>query len=348
MPRINQQAIAEKLNISRTTVSRCFSNHPAIHPDTRAKVLKLAMQMGYRYAPPKTNPGRKKSQKTIALLFASNNEVFNHKATDDLLKGVSEKAGISSYHLSIHFVDPDELHVTSKTRKLFQRVSLGDLAGIIFVYPFKNETVEVLKSKLPCVSVLRDYGIDGVDTISINITHVMRQHVKRLVQAGHTKIGFLGKLGATSPCTPFWANRCLGSYGMTLYEQSIPLFPDWIVHGSNEETSMTLKQASIYIRNLIKNEGVNAWICASDLQGYQLMQALDTLGLKCPRDYSLTGIDSREPPEGFPKLTSQRVSFVDIGYSSVTTLLRRMENLSSASRQILVESYNVPGESILG
>jgi len=75
---------------------------------------------------------------------------------------------------------------------------------------------------------------------------------------------------------------------------------------------------------------------------------LDDLGVKCPRDYSLTGIDSREPPEGFPKLTSQRVSFADIGYSSVTTLLRRMENLSAASRQILVEPYNVSGESILG
>jgi len=53
MRSLNQQLLAEKLNISRTTVSRSLANHPAISADTREKVQKMAMEMGYY-----SNPGR--------------------------------------------------------------------------------------------------------------------------------------------------------------------------------------------------------------------------------------------------------------------------------------------------
>jgi hypothetical protein len=51
---INQQLIAERLKLSRTTVSRSLANHPAISADTRAKVQSLAAKMGYRGNPSRT------------------------------------------------------------------------------------------------------------------------------------------------------------------------------------------------------------------------------------------------------------------------------------------------------
>ncbi|MGE9294975.1 MAG: helix-turn-helix domain-containing protein, partial [Puniceicoccales bacterium] len=35
MKEVNQQVIADALNLSRATVSRCFTNHPGINPETR-------------------------------------------------------------------------------------------------------------------------------------------------------------------------------------------------------------------------------------------------------------------------------------------------------------------------
>ena len=43
---INQQALADALNVSRSTVSRSFTNHPGIKPETRAKVFELASKVG--------------------------------------------------------------------------------------------------------------------------------------------------------------------------------------------------------------------------------------------------------------------------------------------------------------
>jgi AraC-like DNA-binding protein len=49
MADVNQQLIADRLNISRATVSRCFTNHPGINPTTRAQVFALAAQLGYTH-----------------------------------------------------------------------------------------------------------------------------------------------------------------------------------------------------------------------------------------------------------------------------------------------------------
>ena len=50
---MSQKEIAERLNLSRTTVSRCFTNHPKINPETRARVFELAAEIGYSYSPPR-------------------------------------------------------------------------------------------------------------------------------------------------------------------------------------------------------------------------------------------------------------------------------------------------------
>ena len=49
MSEINQQAIADRLGLSRATVSRCFTNHAGISPVTRAKVFQVAAEIGYTH-----------------------------------------------------------------------------------------------------------------------------------------------------------------------------------------------------------------------------------------------------------------------------------------------------------
>ena len=41
------RAIAKRLNVSIATVSRALNNHPEINPETSAKVLKAANEIGY-------------------------------------------------------------------------------------------------------------------------------------------------------------------------------------------------------------------------------------------------------------------------------------------------------------
>ena len=68
----NQQKIADNLNISRTTVSRCFTNHSGVNPETRALVFSEAKKMGYNYVLPRSN--KKESKKTIGVIICTDHE----------------------------------------------------------------------------------------------------------------------------------------------------------------------------------------------------------------------------------------------------------------------------------
>lgn len=46
-PSVTQHSIATTLGVSRATVSRCFTNHPGMSPETQAKVFDLASRVGY-------------------------------------------------------------------------------------------------------------------------------------------------------------------------------------------------------------------------------------------------------------------------------------------------------------
>src|SRR6187431_902001 len=60
MIEVNQQLIAERLRISRATVSRCFTNHPGINPVTRARVFQMAAEIGYAHLEKRTTNTKKK------------------------------------------------------------------------------------------------------------------------------------------------------------------------------------------------------------------------------------------------------------------------------------------------
>jgi DNA-binding LacI/PurR family transcriptional regulator len=94
--RINQQLIADKLQVSRTNVSRCFTNHPGINPETRGRVFKLAAALGYQHMHPRTQKGHGKTQtKRFGVLICT--EVEPYLSTDYERPGERLIAGASDY-----------------------------------------------------------------------------------------------------------------------------------------------------------------------------------------------------------------------------------------------------------
>ena len=104
----NQQKIADNLNISRTTVSRCFTNHSGVNPETRALVFSEAKKMGYNYVLPRSN--KKESQKTIGVIICTDHENIHedHERSPGfhLMPGISEFALINDAVVDINIISP--------------------------------------------------------------------------------------------------------------------------------------------------------------------------------------------------------------------------------------------------
>lgn len=346
MAKVNQQLIADKLNISRTTVSRSFSNHPAINPETRARVLELAAQMGYRYSTPRQGKvqNRKRFTDIGVIISVPKNETEIPLTSQYLLKGISERATDESLSLDVCFADPIDFDETLKSKKLPRGVRSGKWHGALLIYTLNLPAVESLSKKMATVSLLDEYRDVNVDCIDTNHDGGMFSMVKHLKELGHKKIGYLTwKYQVDSP----WIYKRFGAYVESLFQMGLEFNQDWVVGldiPALPDYESHLPEMHTKIAGLIKS-GVTAWVCGADHQAYDLIEGLSKFGLTVSKDYSVTGFDGIEPPPGMPRLTSLKVPYEEVGISAVIRLVERMQNPAAARRHNLVEALPVYGET---
>lgn len=345
MPKLNQKFIADELELSRTTVSRCFTNHPKINPETRAKVFRLAAEMGYSYSAQRGGNNSKLShRKKLAVIIGISDEQRTKndtKTAEALLTGLSEKASIEKLEVEVFYVDPTTFHPQPRARQIVKGVSCLDWKGTVIIYPLKEEAVANIMAKFPTVSVLEDYDDCEVDCIHPDQIRGVSRMMKHLVKLGHKRIGFLSwKYAVHTP----WVERRLGAYVENLYRFGLDLDPRIILNLRPEE-QLPLEELDEKAARLTREKGVTAWVCAADHQAYHLIESFQKLGLSIPRDCSITGFDGLTPPEGLPALTSIRIPFRDIGISAISCLIRKIDHPNTSRRNIQVSGEFVVGET---
>lgn len=338
---INQHLLAKKLKLSRTTVSRSLSNHPAISLSTRLKVQALAAQLGYRSAPTRAvRRPRQAKPITIGVLIGTPLVTADRGTFPTILQGIRHRAAIEHAAVDVVSLDPAEFTPDAAQRHVFRLIRASHWRGAILIYPFPSSLVKTLSEKLSTVSVLteyRDVSIDLVDTDHENVGWL----VDGLVAQGHRRIGFLSW---HYPVGGLWAARRFGAYAESLYRHGLEVDSRFVFNvGSHREPVRTPEALADAVASAVLKDKVTAWVCAADHQAYQLMSDLRDRGLRVPEDCSVTGFDGNEPPPGLPALTTLRVPNDQVGGSAVAQLVSRLLYPRSARRKILVETTLVPG-----
>jgi LacI family transcriptional regulator len=341
--KINQDEIAKRLGISRTTVSRSFSNHPAINPETRARVLAAAEELGYRYSVPRSGRIRERLRaKIIGVLIGAPRS--DHEMThtfQPVLKGISERAAIDRVSLDVCYVDPTRLDVKSRRSVILQRIRSGHWSGMILIYPFPDESIRKLAGIRSAVSIVEDYpdcGVDCIDTDQANGIYSLIRHLRTL---GHERIGFLTWHYQVD--TP-WTYRRFGAYVESLMRLDLDYDPSWVINVRRSRRVDVPDLAEIVV-DRIRRAGVKAWVCAADHQAYTLINDLEKHGIRVPEDCSVTGFDGIEVPVGLPPLTTVRVPYEEMGISAVIRLLGRIQDTSAPRRHNLVAGRLIAGHT---
>jgi len=337
--KINQQLIADQLKISRTTVSRSFSNHPAINPDTRAQVLSLAARMGYRYAGPRS-AARRESRKpsTIGVIIGSAGNALGVAETFRyVLKGVTERAAALDIQVDVSFHDPatfdPEKGVAGGTRNATWR-------GAILVYPFPAEAIHALSRRISAVSVIENYSEPGLDCIYTDQNDGIVRMVRHLAELGHRRIAFYSW---AYPVPAPWVQRRLGAFVEALYCLGLDFNPSWAVNVRQHQPPLVVNDAGAWAERLVREEGVTAIVCAADHQAYPLLTSLRERGVAVPKMCSITGFDGIEVLPHQPELTTMRVAYEDMGSAAVSRLVDRMLHPSAPRRHILIGARMIAG-----
>jgi LacI family transcriptional regulator len=344
MRSLNQQLLAEKLSISRTTVSRSLANHPAISADTREKVQKLAAEMGYQGRTVRSvRRSRQAKQATIGVLIGVPAENVTLATFPFILQGIRDRAEIEHLAIDVCFEKPASLDPSSKRQRVFRHIRAGDWRGTILIYPFPEEAVDLIARKISTVAVLESYSNPAIDIIDTDDSSAMLSLVTRLKDAGHRRIGFLTH---DYPVGGHWSLRRFGGYVEALFHHGLEFRPDWVVNISKTVPHLAESEMPDFVVGKLRQERVTAWVCAADHQAYNLMLGLSARGVRVPEDCSITGFDGLEPPPNTRRVTSMLVPHEDIGSSALARLSSRMMHPNSPRRKILVEARLVDGETI--
>jgi LacI family transcriptional regulator len=345
MQSVNQDLIATRLNISRTTVSRSLANHPAISAETRAKVHSMAEELGYRQSPGRAARRHAKGSRalTIGVLIGIPAENVVMATFPYILKGIRERAEMERVKVDVYYQAPGDFHPESSRQAVFRHIRSGDWRGTILIYPFAESAVAMISRKLSTVAVLESYSQPGIDIIDTDDASGILSLVDCLHSAGHKRIGFLSW---EYPIEGHWVARRFSGYVEALFVHGLEFHPEWVLNVHKNSRRLSTSEVADAVAQKIRESGVTAWVCAADHQAYPLIQSLQAKGIRVPDDCSVTGFDGLEPPAGQRRVTSMRVPHEHIGASALTRLINRIEHPASPRRKILVEAELVAGETI--
>ncbi len=345
MSQINQQALADRLKISRATVSRCFTNHPGINPTTRARVFDLAARLGYLHMEMRNSEDDRQTRRLrVGVLICTEVEEFNRPDYDSpgqaLLEGTSEAGLLQEMVTEVRYIDPSAQTLDHPTYREIESLRKRLWDGILLIYPFPQNAIDHLLLQYPVVSLVEQYGRAELNSVDVDHYKGISKIINHLRELGHQRIGFYTK---PYPVEAGWSYRRFSAYVEKItrlgwryrQEDAVNVHP---------HHHIALEESFDYVKKRVR-DGVTAWVCAADHQAYDLVEGLTNRGLSVPGSVSVTGFDGIRTPRGRPLLTTVEIPYREIGLTGARRLLDLIQKRFVLPQHILVSSRFREGQT---
>lgn len=346
MEKINQQYIADHLKISRATVSRCFTNHPGINPETRARVFDLAAQLGYVHmemrAPTRARP--RKTRTVGVLVCTSVKDYLEGKFESPgqkLFAGVSEFALLEDIKLELHYVDTHADSLDHPDYRGIRNLQTRKWSGIILIYPFPDRVIDALLPRFPLVSLVEQADLLELNCVDVDHYKGIATAVDHLRAAGHRRIGFFTR---SYDVEAGWSMRRFSAFMEKMAKLKLDVPAEDIVN-IHPKIFPSMEESFAHVARRVR-EGVTGWVCAADHLAFDLIAALEAEGLSVPARVSVTGFDGISTPPGSPLLSTVSIPYREIGLIGGKRLLDLMEKRFTPPQHILVGSEFRDGGTI--
>ena len=274
---VTLREVAALAGVSRSAVSRCFTEGASVSPKTRAKIEKAADQLGYR---PNALASSLTTGRTKLIGLVSNNfhnpiflQVFDQftrglqdRGLRPLLVNLTDEVDPANSVRMLRQYSVDAVIVASSTLPV-SFAERFDAAGVPVVHSFGRY------SDTPRVNVV------GIDNIAAG-----RMAAEELVRRGYGKVAMLaGPKSATST-----QDRLLG-------------FLDALKSHRDVEVSTSFAAAYSFdagwdeMRRLMDQGPLaQAYFCGDDVLSIGALSALQAAGHKVPEDIGLIGLNDME------------------------------------------------------
>ncbi len=312
-PRPTQLDVARRAGVSRALVSLVMRGSNHVAPESRAKVLAAAEELGYRpnaYA--RSLAGRQ--NRTIGVLI---NDVSNpyFGGMYAYLAREAEGAGLDL------LVAPG-WRAPARESALLDTLLEHQVAGLLLLSPTMRESrLQAYCTASPTVVIGREISFSGVDVVTIDESLSARLVIDHLSGLGHERIAHITGGGDNRPALDRAAayRRAMRARGLTPTVVPGYFAPDGGRAGAQE----LLRQGDL----------PTAIFAANDLVAVGAIGHLRSVGLRVPEDISVVGYDDSQIASlDIVGLTSVRQPLERFGELAIELLLERMAGRRQGTR----------------
>jgi LacI family transcriptional regulator len=323
--------IAEKLNITASTVSRALNNNPRISEVTRKAVHRAAKQMNYQ---PNNIAAALRHGRShiIGVIVPTADRAF----FASVVRGIEEIANKLNYKVIIcQSYDNYEKEIQTIDALLSARVD-----GIIASIGKNTENFEhykrVQQKKIPLV--LFDRPTDALEVSQVMIDDFLGAYkvVEHLIQQGCKRIAHF-----TSPKKVSIFKERLRGYTEALKDYGIPYNEELVI-----KSNLQLEDGRESMEKLLKlKERPDAIFSASDFGAMGAMQVLKENSFRIPQDVALAGF-SNDPFTSFtdPALTTVDQFSITMGKKTAEIFF---EHLKSDDKKTIPQKIVLKPELII-
>lgn len=326
MKRITIKDLARHLLLSTSTVSRALINDAHIHPETKAKVLDAARELGYKRNPAALNLKYGQS-KNIGLVVPEMVTPFSSK----VLRGIQNILYPLGYRIIITESDEDPV----RERENLLLLEEFNVDGIIINLcdQMKNQEVHqqlldrgiplVFFDRIPAVTVdAPQVRVDDAKHAAVMVEHLISTGKRRIV---HLK----------GPGSVFNSEERAAGYTATMQKYGI-YDPLLLIEAGGLSFEHGKKVASSLLRNQVEFDGIFAF---TDTLAIGAMNFLLEKQVRVPQDVSVSSFSGTELATMiYPPLTSVEPPLVKMGEVAASLVLEKIANIDTQNKVVFLDA----------
>jgi len=273
--RVTIDRIAREAGVSLTTVSRALNDRPDIHPDTRARILAIAQELGYT---PSAIARSLAGQRTHTIGLAVRTHLDAWAA--QILLPIEEAARDSGYEVFVSTHHAEAERERSVLRTFYSR----HVEGMVVVSSVLGEDIPALQESMGIPIVLISPLIQASHryTVQAHDYGGARSGTEYLIRLGHRRIAHIGAPEWTAP-----GRDRLQGYRAALEAHGIPWDPELVFEGDAHETGGSEGVQAL----LALADAPTALMCFNDLTAVGVLHGARIRGVRVPEDLSVVGFD---------------------------------------------------------
>lgn len=307
---VTVQEIAERLKLSKSTVSKALNNASDVSENTRKMIIDEAVRMGYDVKNLKTQT-KKRLGIFIENMDYQNVEQFAY----EIILGFKTEALQNNFDVD---VVPFTMNLKTKYRydhlMLENRYSGGFLLG----FSFHDSFIQQLNHTI-YPTVLLDNYIDNekVAWVGTDSYEGIQKAVHYLIDQGHTRIALLNG-GYNSRVS----RERLYSFRAAMADHHLDVPDELIGKGDYTESC-----AERIVPGFLKY-GITAIVCANDKMAFGAINELRRLGKSVPEEVSIIGYDNLPLASyTYPALTTVHQSRLELGKCAFFVLQKIIDGI---------------------